>query len=165
MGDDLSLPERAAVRTPMQWSGEANAGFSTAPAKSLVRPVIGKGPFSHQKVNVAAQQREPGSLLNRFEQLIRVRNQCPEIGRAPATILDTGEGAVLALRYQDGERGLIVLHNLSGRKCTPVVGLGEGVRYLTDLLDGYTHVEVEDKNHAVEMEPYSCRWLRVNGER
>jgi maltose alpha-D-glucosyltransferase/alpha-amylase len=165
MGDDLSQPERTAVRTPMQWSGEANAGFSRAPAKQLVRPVIAKGPFAYQKVNVSAQQREAGSLLNRFEQLIRVRNQCPEIGRAPATILDTGEGAVLGLRYQDGDTGLVVLHNLSGRKCTPVVDLGDGVRYLTDLLDGYTHVEVEDKNHAVEMEPYSCRWLRVNGER
>jgi maltose alpha-D-glucosyltransferase/alpha-amylase len=165
MGDDLSLEERAAVRTPMQWSGEANGGFSSAPTKQLVRPVISKGPFGYQQRNVAAQQRDPGSLLNRFEQLIRVRRQCPEIGRAAPTILDSDQPAVLGLRYQDGDSGLIVLHNLSGQQCTAVVSLGEGVTYLTDLLDGYTHVEVADKNHPVELEPYSCRWLRVNGER
>jgi maltose alpha-D-glucosyltransferase / alpha-amylase len=165
MGDDLSLPERTAVRTPMQWSGEANAGFSTAPAKQLVRPVISKGQFGYKQVNVAAQQREPGSLLNQFEQLLRVRRQCPEIGRVAPTILDADQLAVLGLRYQEGDGGLIVLHNLSGTACTATVDLGTGVRFLTDLLDGYAHVPVEQKLHPVEMPAYGSRWLRVNGER
>jgi maltose alpha-D-glucosyltransferase/alpha-amylase len=165
MGDDLSLPERNAVRTPMQWSGEANGGFSTAPAKALIRPVISKGQFGYQKLNVAAQQREPGSLLNSFEQLVRVRHQCLEIGRGEATILDTGQGSVLGLGYKDGERRLIVLHNLSRKACTAVIDLDEGAEYLTDLLDGYDHVPVEGPQHTIELEPYGYRWLRVNGER
>jgi maltose alpha-D-glucosyltransferase/alpha-amylase len=48
MGDDLSLEGRNPVRTPMQWSGEANGGFSTAPEKELVRAVINEGPFGYQ---------------------------------------------------------------------------------------------------------------------
>jgi maltose alpha-D-glucosyltransferase/alpha-amylase len=165
MGDDLTLPDRNPVRTPMQWSSEANGGFSTAAPKALVRPVISKGQFGYQKLNVAAQQREPGSLLNSFEQLIRVRRQCPEIGRGEVKILDTGHGAVLGLRYEEGEHLLIVLHNLAGKACTATIDLDEGAEYLTDLLDGYAHVPVEGPQHSIEMEPYSSRWMRVNGER
>jgi maltose alpha-D-glucosyltransferase/alpha-amylase len=165
MGDDLSQPERNAVRAPMQWSAEANAGFSTAPAKQLVRPVISKGQFGYQKLNVAAQQREGGSLLNLFEQLIRVRRQCPEIGRGTVSIIDTGQASVLGLRYKEGQRELIVLHNLSRKACTATIDLKDGEEYLTDLLDGYEHVPAQGPQHQVEMEAYGCRWLRVNGER
>lgn len=165
MGDDLFLEGRNPVRTPMQWSSEANAGFSTAPAKALVRPVIDEGLFDYHTVNVAAQQRQPGSLLNRFEHMIRTRHQCPEIGRGAVTILDTGEAAVLGLRYDLDGRGLIALHNLSERPCRALVDVGEGVASLTDLLDGLTAIPVEGKNHAVELEGYGSRWLRINGER
>jgi maltose alpha-D-glucosyltransferase / alpha-amylase len=165
MGDDLSLPGRDPVRTPMQWSGETNGGFSTAPAKELVRQVISGGQFGYEQLNVAAQQRQPGSLLNRFEQLIRTRHQCPEIGRGEASILDTGASSVLGLRYTLGEHGLIVLHNLSEKACTAQVGVGDGIAYFTDLLNGLSHIPVEGKTHAIKLEGYSSRWLRINGER
>lgn len=54
MGEDLSLPGRQAIRTPMQWSFKENAGFSTAPPDKLVRPVIDKGEYGYQTVNVTA---------------------------------------------------------------------------------------------------------------
>ena len=57
MGEDLSLPGREAIRTPMQWSYQPNAGFSTADPEKLVRPVIDKGEFGYQNVNVTAQRR------------------------------------------------------------------------------------------------------------
>lgn len=165
MGDDLSQPERDAVRTPMQWSGEANGGFSAAPAERLVRRVIADGDFGYPRVNVAAQQRDPGSLLSAIEQMIRARRQCPELGSGEVTILDSDQGAVLALRYDAPGRCLIAVHNLADQPCTAVVDLGEGVAYLTDLLDGYTHVPVEHKDHPIALEAYGSRWLRVNGER
>ena len=59
MGDDLSLPERYPVRTPMQWSDAEHAGFTTA--EKPVRPVIDSGPYAYEHVNVSRQQREPGS--------------------------------------------------------------------------------------------------------
>ena len=62
MGDDLSLKERAAVRTPMHWNSEAQAGFSTS--TKTVHPVISKGPYRYDQVNVEAQRRGRGSLLN-----------------------------------------------------------------------------------------------------
>ena len=56
MGDDLSQPERNSVRTPMQWSDEQNAGFSTAPPDALIRPVVSSGPFDYRKINVATSR-------------------------------------------------------------------------------------------------------------
>ena len=64
MGDDLSLEERDAIRTPMQWNGGTDAGFSTAPAKNLHHPVIRGVDFGHETANVQAQRRDPGSLLH-----------------------------------------------------------------------------------------------------
>src|ERR1700753_2936589 len=62
MGDDLELPERECARTPMQWSPERQGGFSTCVRP--VRPVISKGPYGYEHVNVAEQRRDPNSLLN-----------------------------------------------------------------------------------------------------
>ena len=59
MGDDLSLPERNSVRTPMQWSDEPNAGFSTASAERLVRPVVSEGP-----VRLSAASTSPRSAIS-----------------------------------------------------------------------------------------------------
>src|SRR5438270_2174252 len=59
MGEDLSLKERDSMRTPMQWANAKNAGFSPAASDRLVLPVISKGEFRYEKVNVAAEQRGP----------------------------------------------------------------------------------------------------------
>src|SRR5437016_87463 len=88
MGDDLKLPERNPVRTPMQWSDELHGGFSTA-AKTIL-PVIDDGVWGYQRINVAAQQRDPDSMLNWTERMIRLRKECPEIGWGRCTILNTG---------------------------------------------------------------------------
>ncbi|WP_370634725.1 alpha-amylase family protein [Cesiribacter sp. SM1] len=111
MGDDLSLEQREAVRTPMQWSDEKNAGFSRA--DSTIRPVIDSGPYAYQQVNVAAQKRDPNSLLNWTARIIRLRKENPEIGLGDWEILDVGSPDVLAIQYQGEGRSLIVLHNFS----------------------------------------------------
>src|SRR5438034_6072499 len=80
MGDDLSLPEREGVRTPMQWSGSENGGFSAAPSGKLVRPVVREGAYGYEHVNVAVERRDPHSLLNRVERIIRTRKECEEFG-------------------------------------------------------------------------------------
>ena len=98
MGDDLSLPERDAVRTPMQWSAEPNAGFSTA--DKLVAPVVTGGPYGYENVNVERQRRDPDSLLRWMTRLIRLRKECPEIGWGDWKILATRSPHVLALRYR-----------------------------------------------------------------
>ena len=78
MGEDLNLNERDSVRTPMQWSDEAQAGFSAA--QSTIHPVITTGEYDYKQVNVEAQRRNPNSLLNWTGHMIRLRKECPEIG-------------------------------------------------------------------------------------
>ncbi len=98
MGDDLSLPERLCARTPMQWTGEKNGGFTCADKPVL--PVISGGEYGFEHVNVAQQRRDPNSFLNWTERIIRMRKEVPEIGWGDFEALDTGSKAVLGLRYE-----------------------------------------------------------------
>src|ERR671939_173046 len=78
MGEDLKLPGRDAIRTPMQWTPGRAAGFSSAPPDQLAVPVLTRGKYSARKVNVQEQSRDADSLLRWFEQLIRVLRECSE---------------------------------------------------------------------------------------
>src|SRR5207248_2894930 len=100
MGDDLQLPERNAIRTPMQWSGQRNGGFSTAKRANLVRPVISRGEYGYRSVNVAAQRRDPGSLLSWMERALHTLRECREFGVGKPRIVDVrGAPSVFALSY------------------------------------------------------------------
>ncbi len=115
MGDDLSLPERNSVRTPMQWTDAKNGGFSTAAPDQLVRPVIAEGDYSYRKVNVAKQRHDADSLLAWMQGAIQIRNQCPEFGFGDCEVLDVGDPRVFAhrCRWRDGE--VVALHNFSDK--------------------------------------------------
>src|SRR5688500_9284645 len=113
MGDDLSLPERNSVRTPMQWSGEPNGGFSTASPDALIRPVIADGGYGYPHVNVAAQRSDPSSLLNVVERLIRTRKECPEIGWGTWHILEAEDPRVFAHCCEWRGGAILAIHNLS----------------------------------------------------
>ena len=134
MGDDLSLPQRDAVRTPMQWSGEPQAGFSTA--EKTTHPVIAnEGVWDYRRVNVAAQQRDPKSLFNWTARMIRLRKECPEIGNGSWTILATRSPEVLALRYDWRGNSIVVLHNFAEQPRSVRIRVGvEGGERLIDLL-------------------------------
>lgn len=163
MGDDLSLPGRMSVRTPMQWSADENAGFSAAPAARLVRPVIREGEFGCARVNVDAQRRDPGSLLNFFLRLIRTRKECPEIGEGRLEILDAGDPALFAHRCEWRGGVSIALHNLSPEPRTAVLRIDEpDVPHVADLLGDRPYEPVRQPRARVEMEGYGYRWLRVN---
>jgi maltose alpha-D-glucosyltransferase/alpha-amylase len=161
MGDDLALPERFSVRTPMQWSPEANAGFSTAPADRLIRPVISGGPFGFERVNVAAQQRDANSLLNRIERLIRVRKECTEFAHGRLKLLKSGDRAVFAHRCEGKAGAVVALHNLADEAAKATVELGDG-ESLGDLL-GNGCQDAAGPRLEVELPPCGYRWFRVVG--
>ncbi|WP_135854078.1 alpha-amylase family protein [Halorussus salinus] len=112
MGDDLDLPGRTAVRTPMQWSDDRNAGFSTADPDELVRPVVSGGAFGYEEVNVADQRGDPDSLLGWFARLNRLRGECPEIGHGDCEILDADDPAVFAHAMTSDHGTVVAVHNL-----------------------------------------------------
>jgi len=162
MGDDLDLAERNSVRTPMQWSDEPQAGFSTA--KKTVLPVISKGPYSYERLNVEAQRRDINSLLNWTERLIRLRKECPEIGWGTCQIVNTGDSSVLGMRNEWRNNSVITLHNFSERPRSIIIDPGEkNGALLTNLFPGeHSHAGPAGK-HRIILEGYGYRWYRVGG--
>ena len=118
MGDDLRLPERESVRTPMQWNRRANGGFSTASPAQLVRPVVDDGRFGYAAVNVVDQQRDPGSLLSWIDRALRVRQTLPELRWGHMEVIPVDHPAVVAVRTSWRGASVVALHNLAGE---PVV--------------------------------------------
>ncbi|PYE52751.1 maltose alpha-D-glucosyltransferase/alpha-amylase [Deinococcus yavapaiensis KR-236] len=110
LGDRLDLPERDAVRTPMQWTAERGAGFTDA---APVRP-FPSGAYSSVYVNVDAQRRDPASLLNFVRDVIRVYRSHSACGRGKFEPHDVGDPHVLAHEVRDGEDVVYALHNLAG---------------------------------------------------
>jgi maltose alpha-D-glucosyltransferase/alpha-amylase len=164
MGDNLQLPERNCARTPMQWSTEPNAGFtkSTKP----VLPVIDKGAYAFQHVNVAAQRRDPNSFLNWMERIIRMRKEVPEIGWGNFSFVSTRAREILALRYDWRNNSVLCVHNLSPEPREvrfTLNGQGEEPCVLVNLLsEDHSHPE-DGTRHCILVEPYGYRWFRVGG--
>ena len=161
MGERLDLDERNPVRTPMQWADEPNAGFSTAGAGDLVRPVVEDGPLGYREANVAKQRETEGSLLRRVREMVRVRRACPEIGWGTWT-LPEAPGGVLALRCAWRGGTVVTLHDLSGEGGeVRLDGAGE----LMPLLSSKGGGERAAEGAPVTLEPYGFRWYREGGER
>jgi maltose alpha-D-glucosyltransferase/alpha-amylase len=162
MGEDLSLPERSSVRTPMQWSTEQNAGFSTA--RRPVLPVISDGPFGYGRINAADQKRDPTSLLNWTERIIRARKECPEVGWGTWRVLPTSAPSVLALRYDWRNNAVLLLHNFEPNALSVTFGAGSANGgFLANVLsDDHSRANGRGQ-HRVEMEGYGYRWYRVGG--
>ena len=163
MGDNLDLPERNCARTPMQWSTEPNAGFSKNNSPASL--VISSGPYGYEHVNAAQQRREPNSLLNWTERLIRMRKEVPEIGWGDFQLLATGDQAVLAIRYDWRNNSVVFVHNLSDtpREVRFDIGLpGEDATLLVNLLSE-EHSRSHNSRHHILLEGYGYRWFRVGG--
>jgi maltose alpha-D-glucosyltransferase / alpha-amylase len=160
IGDNLRLPERECARTPMQWSAEPHGGFSRA--KKIVRPVIDDPDYGFARVNVAAQRRDPDSLLNWTERVIRTRKECPEIGWGEFSVLRTNVPEVLAMRYDWRGTSLVTLHTFSGR--TQRVKLKVGCEHdatLVEVFDGRHSRAHNDGAHRITLPEYAWRWYRV----
>src|SRR5436305_5320856 len=164
MGDDLKLPERNCARTPMQWSTEPHAGF-TKSAKPIL-PVISEGPYGYQHVNVAEQRRDPNSMLNWTERIIRMRKEVPEIGWGDFRVIATRDPSILILRYDWRNNSVLFIHNLNEKPREVMFSAGrsgEEEKHLINLLsDDHSEADARGK-HVLVMEPYGYRWYRVGG--
>ncbi|WP_018637814.1 alpha-amylase family protein [Parafrankia elaeagni] len=112
MGENLAAEGRLAVRTPMQWTDGPNGGFSAVEPDHLVGPVV-EGDFAPAKVNVAAQQDDPDSLLSWFTAMIRVYRRCPELAWGDGAVLDCpGAPALFVHRSDLDGQTVVTVHNL-----------------------------------------------------
>jgi trehalose synthase len=164
LAENLAIEGRNSVRSPMQWSGEPNAGFSTAPhPEALVRPLPDDERFDPAAVNVARQRREEDSLLNWFERLIRRRRECPELGFGTLRVLDGGADSVLAHRCDWDGSTIVAVHELAGRRAKVSLDLRAG-RDAEALVDLFSHAEfplTPGEPLELGLGPYDHRWLRL----
>ncbi|MFD6098874.1 maltose alpha-D-glucosyltransferase [Nocardiopsis flavescens] len=113
MGDNIWLGDRDAVRTPMQWSADRNAGFSTGDPGRLYLPLILDPVYGYQAVNVDSQRANPGSLLHWTRRMIQIRKRHPVFGTGAFTELDASNPSVFAFIREHGDDRMLCVNNLS----------------------------------------------------
>jgi maltose alpha-D-glucosyltransferase / alpha-amylase len=158
MGDDLSLPERNSVRTAMQWSSEKNGGFSRAETKDIGVPIISKGTYGYEEVNVHKQMQDPLSFLNWMERLISVRKECIEFGYGNYEIINTDHPGVFAhvSRYKNGLA--LAVHNLTDQPVS--VTLKTFSEHLIEYMSDQKYEPVVQAIKQLQLAPFGYRWFR-----
>jgi maltose alpha-D-glucosyltransferase / alpha-amylase len=144
----------------MQWTADVNGGFSTA--RKTVLPVVREGPFGAHRINVAEQRRDPGSLLNAVERMIRMRKECPELGWGDFQVLGTRSPHVLAVLATWRNNSVLSVHNFDDQAREVAITVPGAQRQpLTNLLSPDHSLPDEDGRHAIGLPPYGYRWYRV----
>ena len=161
MGDRLDLPEREAIRTPMQWDGTPGAGFSSADPSRFVAPLVDDGPYSYQKVNVTDERLDPNSLLTWFERTLHGLRECEEIGSGDHEIIDVGPPSVMVHKATGRTGTTLFVHNLADQPCRLNVGYlhdsqQDPLSFLADS-DYGTDVDLEE----LDVAGYGYRWIRL----
>jgi maltose alpha-D-glucosyltransferase/alpha-amylase len=162
MGDNIYLGDRNGVRTPMQWSGDRNGGFSRADPARLFAPAISDPVYGYQAINVEAQQRYPFSLLNWMKRLIALRKQHRVFGRGSLEILYPANRRVLAYVRRDGDDTVLVVANLS-RAVQPVeIDLKAFAGLVPVEMHGQTSFpRISEQPYFLTLGPYACYWFSL----
>lgn len=162
MGDNIWLFDRDGVRTPMQWSDAPNAGFSTTAPEKLYVPVIDDETYGYQRVNVAAQRRDPDSLLHKMRQMIRIRKAHAAFGRGEIHFLEVENRAVLAYLRTYKDEAILVVQNLSPEAQTAHLDLRAfaGIRPV-DLWGQDELPPCSVEPYTMNLGRYQYRWLRL----
>ncbi|MET0700054.1 MAG: alpha-amylase family protein [Mycobacterium sp.] len=164
MAENLDIPGRLAVRSPMQWTGGVNGGFSTAPKRQLTRP-LPDGLYSPERVNAAGQRHDHDSFWWFMRNLIYTYRQQPETGWSKIEILPQPKKSVLAhVCREESGWAMVALHNFSADAAIVPIQLTDvppGSK-LVDLLHGLTEHDLDAQGGIdIDLEPYGYRWLRV----
>jgi trehalose synthase len=162
MGDNLSLPDRLAVRTPMQWTADAGGGFSNARVSELVRPPA-DGPFGPKEVNVADQRRDPDSQLAFVSRLIRRRRETPEFGWGEWQLVENRAPSLFAHRCDWQGSTVIAVHNLGSDRASLTLDAQQlgACEAIDDLLDERVVEPRSDGSLRLVLGGYGYRWLRL----
>jgi maltose alpha-D-glucosyltransferase / alpha-amylase len=162
MGDNVYLGDRDAVRTPMQWSPDRNAGFSTVNPQRLFLPVIIDPEYHFETVNVEAQQQNPSSLLWWMRRVIALRSQHRVFGRGSIDFLLPENAKVLAFtRHFEGETVLVVA-NLSRYAQTVSLDLHEHRGAVpVELFGGSEFPTIVEGGYHLTLGPYGFYWFSL----
>jgi maltose alpha-D-glucosyltransferase/alpha-amylase len=165
MGDNIYLGDRNGVRTPMQWNGDRNAGFSRAVPAKLYSPVVMDPVWGYEAVNVEAQQSDPSSLLSWMRNMIALRKLFRVFGRGKLTFLNPSNRKVLAYVRELGSERVLCVANLS-RFAQPVeLDLEPYAGMVPIEMLGYVEFPRIGKHpqqwYPLTLGPYGFLWLEL----
>ncbi|MFY2561943.1 maltose alpha-D-glucosyltransferase [Corallococcus terminator] len=163
MGDNIYLGDRNGVRTPMQWTGDRNAGFSRADYARLYAPVIADPVYGYQSINVESQERVKSSLLHWVKRMIRIRQRYPVFSLGKLRFISLENRKVLAfVREWEGQTVLVVC-NLSRFSQPAVLDLRDWEGMVPVEMIGETHFpRISELPYQLSMGPYMFLWFRLD---
>ncbi len=164
MGDNFYLGDRDAVRTPMQWSPDKNAGFSRANPQRLFLPVVIDPGYHYESVNVETQLSESSSLLWWTRRIIGLRRRHPVFGTGSFRFVDSDNPKVFAfLRESESERVLVVA-NLSRFTQATLLDLSEFNGFVpTEMFGGGRFPPIRESRYSLTLAPHTFMWLSLRG--
>jgi maltose alpha-D-glucosyltransferase/alpha-amylase len=162
MGDNIYLGDRNGVRTPMQWTGGWNAGFSTVDPERLTLPLISNPLYGYQSVNVEAQERGAHSLLNWMRRLIRTRRSTRVFSRGATTFLKPANHRVLAYLRTFEKEQVLVVANLSNAAQAVELALGHVAGALPiEMFSRSLFPRIRETPYVLTLGSYDFYWFRL----
>jgi maltose alpha-D-glucosyltransferase/alpha-amylase len=163
MGDNIYLGDRNGVRTPMQWSGDRNAGFSRAVPAKLYSPVVIDPIWGYEAINVEAELIGPSSLLNWMRNLIALRKLFRVFGRGKLKFLAPSNSKVLVYVREDGDEIVLCAANLSRFAQPALLDLsGYDGMVPVEMLGYVEFPAIERKPYTITLAPYGFLWLELH---
>jgi len=162
MGDNVYLGDRNGVRTPMQWDGGWNAGFSQADPEQLYLPVVANAVFGYHAVNVAAARRTPSSLLRFMQGLIRVRRGARALGRGSFALLSPQNHRVLSFVRQQEDETIVAVFNLAASAQAVQLDLKEYDGAIPiEMFGGSLFPRITQSEYSLSLGPRDFYWFRL----
>jgi len=163
MGDNVYLGDRNGVRTPMQWSYDRNAGFSTADNEQLYSPVVTNPNYHYESINVESELRSGSSLLNWMKKMLRVRKNYSELlGRGGIRFIDQKNRRVLTYVREYKDQRMLCIFNLSRRPTYVELNLPEfrGLKPL-EAITKSPFPRIGDLPYFFTLPPRGFFWLNL----
>lgn len=166
MGDNFYLGDRDGVRTPMQWTADRNAGFSSANPHKLYLPVIIDPSYKYESINVETEQMNSSSLLWWMKRIISMRKKFKAFGRGDINFLSPSNAKIIAYTRTYEDEDILVLGNLSR--------FPQAAELELEAYEDYTPVEVfshnkfpiiTDQPYLFTMAPHGYYWFQLKKER
>ena len=162
MGDNIYLGDRNGVRTPMQWNGGWNAGFSSADPERLYSPLILNPVYGYQAVNVESQRRSPHSMLSWMKRLIQVRKSSWVFSRGSIEFLKPSNHRVLAYIRTLGDYKVLIVNNLSSTAQAVELDLKRYKGHIPiEMFGGNLFPRIGDFYYLLTLAPYQSFWFRL----
>ncbi len=163
MGDNIYVGDRNGVRTPMQWTGDRNAGFSRADPSQLYQAVLLDPIYHYHAINVEAQMRSSTSLLQWLRRLIRVRKKYPVFGRGTLKFVPCENRRVVAYLREYQDQTVLVVNNLSGFAQPAELDLRSyRGRIPVELLGNHAFPAIGEQPYFVSLNGHSFLWFRLD---